>query len=55
MVQKGDCSCGYYCSTTLNRPLQNQSPFTLYLEFTLPDVLNARCFEFLMYLDYRSL
>ncbi len=46
MVQKGDCSGGYYCSTTLNRPLQNQSPSTLYLDNTLPDVLNDFCFDF---------
>lgn len=55
MVHKGDCSGGYYCSSTLNRPLQNQSPSTLYLDFTLPNVPNAVVFDFLMFFDYRSL
>ena len=42
MVQKGDCSRGYYCSTTLNLPFyKNQSPSTLYAENTLLDVPNA--------------
>lgn len=55
MVQKGDCSGGYYCSTALKSTFdKNQSPSTLYADHTLPDVLNA-LFEFFSYLDYRSL
>lgn len=54
MVQKGNCSGGYYCSTALIQPFTKTSPLlhcmliTRYLMYRMP------YFEVFKYLDYRS-